>query len=98
MATTTAMQVCGQGPATSPDKLAGALFDSLPNSQAETLQGMFRACSNMQADFSQQVGGVVVPVAIPIPCTGKTPWGAPFDSSTCPYTGTAVKLSLDGWE
>lgn len=80
-------QVCGQGPATTPEKLAGALYEGLPNSQAETLQGMFKACSYSTAEFSQQIGGMIIPVTVPIPCQGRTPWNAPFDSSTCPFTG-----------
>jgi hypothetical protein len=89
-----AVQVCGQGPATTPEKLEAALFEGEAASQAETLQGMFRSCSYGNADFSRSVGTEIVSAVVPIDCTGKTPWGAPFDSLTCPYTGEAVLAVL----
>jgi hypothetical protein len=84
------VQVCGQGPAATPEQLAAALFEGEAASQSETLQGMFRACSYGNADFSRDVGAEVVSATVPIDCTGKTPWGAPYDSMTCPYTGRGV--------
>eukprot|EP00878_Enallax_costatus_P025764 GHUV01027591.1.p1 GENE.GHUV01027591.1~~GHUV01027591.1.p1 ORF type:complete len:236 (+),score=36.61 GHUV01027591.1:749-1456(+) len=81
------LQVCGQGPATTPENLARALFDGLPNSQTENLQGMFRTCSYGNADFSQRAGGTIVKATIPIPCSGQTPFGVAYDSSTCPFVG-----------
>ncbi|KAF6265132.1 Gametolysin peptidase M11-domain-containing protein [Scenedesmus sp. NREL 46B-D3] len=50
------LQVCGQGPATTPENLAAALFEGEPGSQAETVQGMFTACSHGNADFSRASG------------------------------------------
>lgn len=92
------LQVCGKGPATTPEKLEAALFDGLANSQPQTVQGAFSACSYGNADFSKGDSGVqVVPVTVPIPCKGTTPWNLPFDSSTCPYVGerqAAVGLQL----
>lgn len=81
------VQVCGQGPATTPENLAAALFEGEPGSQAETVQGMFTACSHGNADFSRASGSEVVSVTVPIACTGNTPWGAPYDSMLCPFTG-----------
>ncbi|WIA38079.1 hypothetical protein OEZ86_001448 [Tetradesmus obliquus] len=80
------VMVCGQGPATTPEKLAAALFEGEADSQPETLQGMFSSCSYGNADFSRSAGCEVVSATVPIDCSGKTPWGAPFDSLTCPYT------------
>jgi hypothetical protein len=88
------VQVCGQGPATTPENLAAALFSTEASSQAETLQGMFDACSYGNADFSRAVGSEIVSAVVPIDCTGKTPWGAPYDSMLCPFTGEGV-ISLN---
>jgi hypothetical protein len=90
-------QVCGQGPATTPENLAAALFSAEGSSQAETLQGMFDACSYGNADFSKAAGSEVVSAVVPIDCTGKTPWGAPFDSSLCPFTGEGFVIGLAVW-
>lgn len=79
-------QVCGKGPATSTQSLEAALFDGLPNSQQQTVQGAFKSCSYGNADFSRESVEVVT-VTVPIPCKGSTPWNMPYDSSTCPYVG-----------
>jgi hypothetical protein len=81
------LQVCGKGPATTPQKLAAALFDGLSDSQPQTVQGAFKSCSYGNADFSKDSGVQVLTVTVPIPCKGSTPWNLPYDSSTCPYVG-----------
>lgn len=86
-------QVCGKGPATTPEKLEAALFEGLPDSQQQTVQGAFKACSYGNADFSKESGAKVLAVTVPIPCKGSTPWNLPYDSSTCPYVG---ELGLSG--
>jgi hypothetical protein len=63
------------------------LFDGLIQSQAETVQGMFKSCSYGNADFSKDIGGKVVSAVVPIPCSGRTPFYQDYDSSTCPFTG-----------
>jgi hypothetical protein len=90
--------VCGQGPATTTQALEGALFDGLPHSQPQTVQGAFRACSYGNADFSRASGVEVLSLTVPIPCTGKTPWSLPYDSKSCPYIGECLFWGwLAGW-
>ncbi|KAF8054728.1 Abcb6 [Scenedesmus sp. PABB004] len=47
---------------------------------------MLRSCSYSAAEFSLALGSRVVAAVVPIPCTGKTPWGAAYDSAACPFT------------
>lgn len=89
-------QVCGKGPATTPEKLEAALFDGLANSQPQTVQGAFRSCSYGNADFSK-AGVQVLSVTVPIPCKGSTPWNLHFDSSTCPYVGEYASNGCSQW-
>ncbi|KAF8055403.1 Abcb6 [Scenedesmus sp. PABB004] len=80
------LQVCGEGPATTPENLTAALFEGQPGSPAQTVEGMLRSCSYSAAEFSLALGSRVVAAVVPIPCTGKTPWGAAYDSAACPFT------------
>lgn len=85
-------QVCGQGPATTPEKLSAALFDGLPGSQHHTVQGMLHACSYGAANLSLAGGSEVIRAVIPIPCKGTTPWGTAYDSTACPFTGVCTVI------
>lgn len=87
-------QVCGQGPAATPEQLSGALFAGLPSSQAETLQGMMATCSYGKAEFSRALGSEVLTATVPIPCSGQTPYYRDYDSATCPFPGVCARISL----
>lgn len=63
------------------------MWDGEPKSQAQTTEGMFKACSFNMADVSKAVGGSILKVAIPIPCSGRTPQGAGYNSQSCPFNG-----------
>ena len=52
-----------------------------------SLQGAFSACSAGMATLSRAKGTRVVERTIPVPCSGQTPGGSWFQSSTCPYAG-----------
>jgi hypothetical protein len=93
-ATAVCAQVCGKGPATTPEKLEAALFEGLADSQPQTVQGAFKSCSYGNADFSKESGAKVLAVTVPIPCKGATPWNLPYDSSTCPYVGELGRAGL----
>lgn len=76
-----------------PQELEGAMWDGLPKSQATTVEGMFKACSFGLADVSKKAGGALLRVAVPIPCSGVTPQGAGYSSSSCPFNGERQPLA-----
>lgn len=79
--------------------LEGAMWDGLPHSQTSTVEGMFKGCSFQMASVTKALGGTVLRVEVPIPCSGQTPQGASYDSSQCPFNGEVKpgQLLLKPW-
>ena len=81
------LDVCSYGAPTDPASMERAMFSDAPGANEQTLQGAFSACSAGMATLSRAKGTRVVERTIPVPCSGQTPGGSWFQSSTCPYAG-----------
>jgi hypothetical protein len=88
------LRVCDQGPATTYDDLMQTLWSDVPNARDETVQSMFEACSYKLANISRRLGGTVLKVTVPVPCSGTTPQGQAYNGWECPFNGEALGQQL----
>ena len=56
-----------------------------------TVAGMFDGCSFGMAEASKRVGSDLLRVAVPVPCSGRTPDGVPYHVDECPFNGGASR-------
>lgn len=63
------------------------MWSGLPSSRQQSVEAMFKACSFGMAEVSKRVGGSMLRVAVPVPCSGVTPQGQSYNSQSCPFNG-----------
>ncbi|GBF95823.1 hypothetical protein Rsub_08259 [Raphidocelis subcapitata] len=104
------LDVCGRGVAAKDWDALDAVIWYGPNSTrygGRTVEGMFKGCSFEMAELSKAMGGHLLRVPVPVPCAGKTPDGAAYNSSECPFNEWSdvandwvrkhTDINLDNW-